>query len=95
MKILVMGAGAVGAYFGARLQQAGEQVVFCARGDHLRALQDRGLTFTSYQGDFAIAVTAWLQWQLRGDANAKAMFVGPDCGLCRDSKWTVVTKNLH
>ena len=46
-------------------------------------------------GAFAIAVTAWLQWQLRGDANAKAMFVGPDCGLCRDSKWTVVTKNLH
>lgn len=58
MKILVMGAGAVGAYFGARLQQAGEQVVFGARGDHLRALQDRGLAFSSYQGDFAIAVTA-------------------------------------
>jgi 2-dehydropantoate 2-reductase len=58
MKILVMGAGAVGAYFGARLQQAGEQVVFCARGEHLRALKDRGLTFTSYQGDFSIAVTA-------------------------------------
>ena len=58
MKILVMGAGAVGAYFGARLQQAGEQVVFCARGEHLRALKDRGLAFTSYQGDFSIAVTA-------------------------------------
>ncbi len=58
MKILVMGAGAVGAYFGARLQQAGEQVIFCARGDHLRALKDRVLTFTSYQGDFSIAVTA-------------------------------------
>jgi 2-dehydropantoate 2-reductase len=58
MKILVMGAGAVGAYFGARLQQAGEQVIFCARGDHLRALKDNGLTFASYQGDFSIAVTA-------------------------------------
>src|SRR5579859_4539838 len=58
MKILVMGAGAVGAYFGARLQQAGERVVFCARGEHLRALKDRGLAFTSYQGDFSIAVTA-------------------------------------
>ena len=58
MKILVMGAGAVGAYFGARLQQAGEQVVFCARGDHLRALKDHGLTFISYQGDFSIAVAA-------------------------------------
>jgi 2-dehydropantoate 2-reductase len=58
MKILVMGAGAVGAYFGARLQQAGEQMVFCARGEHLRALKDHGLKFTSYQGDFSIAVTA-------------------------------------
>jgi 2-dehydropantoate 2-reductase len=58
MKILVMGAGAVGAYFGARLQQAGEQVVFCARGEHLRALKDHGLTFASYQGDFSIAVIA-------------------------------------
>jgi 2-dehydropantoate 2-reductase len=58
MKILVMGAGAVGAYFGARLQQAGEQMVFCARGEHLRALKDHGLKFSSYQGDFSIAVTA-------------------------------------
>jgi 2-dehydropantoate 2-reductase len=58
MKILVMGAGAVGAYFGARLQQAGEHVVFCARGEHLGALKDHGLNFTSYQGDFSIAVTA-------------------------------------
>jgi 2-dehydropantoate 2-reductase len=53
-----MGAGAVGAYFGARLQQAGEQMVFCARGEHLRALKDHGLKFSSYQGDFSIAVTA-------------------------------------
>ena len=58
MKILIMGAGAVGAYFGARLQQAGEQVVFCARGDHLRALKERGLAFTSHQGDFSIAISA-------------------------------------
>ena len=58
MKILVMGAGAVGAYFGARLQQAGEQVIFCARGEHLHALKGHGLTFASYQGDFAIAVAA-------------------------------------
>ena len=58
MKILVMGAGAVGAYFGARLQQAGEQVLFCARGEHLRALKDKGLEFESYQGNFSVAVRA-------------------------------------
>jgi hypothetical protein len=46
-------------------------------------------------GAFAIAVTAWLQWQLKGDASARKMFVGADCGLCRNSKWTVATKDLH
>jgi 2-dehydropantoate 2-reductase len=58
MKILVMGAGAVGAYFGARLQQAGEQVFFCARGENLQALKDKGLEFESYQGNFSVAVKA-------------------------------------
>ena len=58
MKILVMGAGAVGAYFGARLQQAGEEVIFCARGQHLGALQNKGLELISHQGDFSLAVTA-------------------------------------
>ncbi len=55
MKILVMGAGAVGAYFGARLQQAGAEVVYCARGENLRALQERGLDITSIRGDFKLA----------------------------------------
>jgi 2-dehydropantoate 2-reductase len=58
MKILVMGAGAVGAYYGARLQQAGEDVVLCARGANLEALRRDGLTVQSYQGDFAFPVTA-------------------------------------
>ena len=51
MKILIMGAGAVGAYFGARLQQAGEDVIYCARGENLRALKERGLDITSIRGD--------------------------------------------
>lgn len=58
MKILVMGAGAVGAYFGARLQQAGDEVVFCARGANLAAMRSRGLEFQSYQGDFSLPVIA-------------------------------------
>ena len=59
MKILVMGAGAVGAYFGARLQQAGEDVVYCARGENLRALRERGLDIISIRGDLSLAsVTA-------------------------------------
>src|SRR5271163_1454646 len=55
MKILVMGAGAVGAYFGARLQQAGEDIVYCARGENLRALKERGLDITSTRGDLKLA----------------------------------------
>jgi 2-dehydropantoate 2-reductase len=58
MKILVMGAGAVGAYYGARLQQAGEDVVLCARGENLRAMRERGLEIKSYKGDFKIPVKA-------------------------------------
>lgn len=58
MKILVMGAGAVGAYFGARLRAAGEDVVLCARGDHLRAIRERGLDLTSIRGDLKIEISA-------------------------------------
>ncbi|MFZ0889172.1 MAG: 2-dehydropantoate 2-reductase [Candidatus Binataceae bacterium] len=54
MKILVMGAGAVGGYFGARLREAGEEVVFCARGDNLRALRARGLKVKSFRGDIRL-----------------------------------------
>lgn len=53
-----MGAGAVGAYFGARLQQAGEEVVFCARGENLRAMRQHGLKLQSFRGDAALTVTA-------------------------------------
>jgi 2-dehydropantoate 2-reductase len=43
MRIVVMGSGGVGAYVGARLQAAGEDVAFIARGAHLQALQTEGL----------------------------------------------------
>jgi ketopantoate reductase len=43
MRIAIMGSGGVGAYVGSRLQAAGEDVVFIARGAHLAALQKDGL----------------------------------------------------
>jgi 2-dehydropantoate 2-reductase len=43
MRIAVFGTGAVGGYFGGRLAQAGEDVVFIARGEHLRAMLMHGL----------------------------------------------------
>ncbi len=58
MKILVMGAGAIGAFYGAWLQRAGDEVYFCARGEHLRALQASGLEVKSVDGDFHLAVKA-------------------------------------
>lgn len=54
MKIAVFGVGGVGGYFGARLAQAGEDVTFIARGDHLHAIQDNGLRVESILGDFVI-----------------------------------------
>ena len=51
MRIGVMATGAVGGYFGARLQQAGHEVVFIARGAHLDALRKDGLKIASPVGD--------------------------------------------
>jgi len=54
MRIAVFGAGGVGGYFGGRLAQAGEEVVFIARGDHLQALRTHGLRVDSVKGDFVV-----------------------------------------
>ena len=45
-----MGAGAVGAYFGGLLALAGNEVTFIARGEHLRAMQQNGLTLDTPKG---------------------------------------------
>lgn len=58
MKILVMGSGGVGGYFGGKLGRAGEEVTFVARGEHLRALQTKGLTVKSIGGDFHVTARA-------------------------------------
>jgi 2-dehydropantoate 2-reductase len=54
MRIAVFGTGAVGGYFGGRLAQAGEDVVFIARGKQLRALLAQGLRVDSLKGDFEL-----------------------------------------
>ncbi len=50
MRIAVMGAGAVGGYFGGLLSRAGHEVTFVARGEHLRAMQAGGLTLETPKG---------------------------------------------
>ncbi|MDX9883299.1 MAG: 2-dehydropantoate 2-reductase [Prolixibacteraceae bacterium] len=54
MKIVVIGTGGVGGYFGAKLARAGNDVVFIARGEHLKAIHDKGLTVKSILGDFHV-----------------------------------------
>ena len=40
-------------------------------------------------GEFTVVAQAWLDWQLKGDAEAAKMFVGKDCGLSKREKWTI------
>ncbi|MEV6901085.1 2-dehydropantoate 2-reductase [Amycolatopsis sp. NPDC051372] len=51
MRVVVMGTGGVGGYFGARLAQGGHDVSFIARGKHLEALRANGLKVESPFGD--------------------------------------------
>ena len=54
MRVAVMGSGAVGGYFGAKLAAAKHRVAFIARGSHLAAMQANGLQLKSVNGDLHI-----------------------------------------
>ncbi|MFP7280452.1 ketopantoate reductase family protein [Exiguobacterium indicum] len=54
MNMLVVGAGAVGGYFGGRLAEQGEQVTFLVRSNRYKQLQKTGLHITSPHGDMTI-----------------------------------------
>ena len=56
MRVLVLGAGAVGGYFGGRLAEAGRDVTFLVRGARANALGEGGLSVTSPLGDFTVPV---------------------------------------
>jgi 2-dehydropantoate 2-reductase len=55
MRILVLGAGATGGYFGGRLAQAGRDVTFLVRAAHVNRLRAQGLRIVSPHGDVALA----------------------------------------
>jgi len=55
MKIMVMGSGGMGAYYGGLLAQQGNDVTFIARGAHLDAIRANGLQVKSIFGDFTIS----------------------------------------
>ena len=54
MKIVLMGSGGVGGYFGARLAANGADVTFIARGEHLAAMRRDGLKVLSTNGDLTV-----------------------------------------
>jgi 2-dehydropantoate 2-reductase len=59
MRLVVMGAGGVGGYFGARLARAGTPVTLIARGAHLAAIRREGLRVRSHsEGEFVVPVEA-------------------------------------
>jgi len=61
MRIAVVGAGALGLYYGALLQKSGQEVHFLLRRDYA-AVKERGLTVFSVNGDFHLEqVNAWQQ----------------------------------
>lgn len=59
MRFAILGSGAVGGYFGAKLAKAGQDVTFIARGAHLDAIRSRGLEIKSAKlGDFVAQAPA-------------------------------------
>ncbi|MDO9559588.1 MAG: 2-dehydropantoate 2-reductase [Syntrophales bacterium] len=57
MKAAIIGIGGIGGYYGGKLAakyagNAQHQIIFIARGEHLKAIQRRGLRLTTVEGDF-------------------------------------------
>lgn len=67
MKILVLGAGGIGGYFGGRLLQAGAAVTFLVRENRRRQLREHGLRIESQYGDATLEVDAKLQSEIAAD----------------------------
>ena len=55
MRFVIMGSGGIGGFFGARLANAGEDVWFVARGNHLAEMKKHGLRIKSKAGNFTIS----------------------------------------
>ena len=92
MRILVLGAGAVGGYFGGRLAEASRDVTFLVRPPRAGTLAERGLTVSSPLGDFHVSVKITTADRLEGpydliilaakqyDLDAAIAAIGPAVG---------------
>jgi 2-dehydropantoate 2-reductase len=61
MKVAVMGAGAVGCYYGGMLARAGHEVVLIGRAEHVEAIERQGLRLETQTFDERIRVAASTQ----------------------------------
>ena len=88
MKIVIIGAGGVGGYFGGKLAQAGFDVTFVVRGEHLSAIKKNGLQIKSIKGDFTVHPKVTDDMQTIND---------PDLIILGVKSWQVidVAKNLR
>lgn len=76
MHIIIVGAGGVGGYFGAKLARAGESVTLIARGVHLAAIQRDGLRVRSaIEGEYSVEVDAVEDAHGRAPADAALLCV--------------------
>lgn len=57
MRIAIIGTGGVGGYLGVKLHHAKNDVVFVARGDHLRAMQKNGIKLESPEDNLTVEAT--------------------------------------
>ncbi|MFL5603402.1 MAG: ketopantoate reductase family protein [Gemmatimonadaceae bacterium] len=69
MKITVVGAGAIGAYYGGQLARAGHDVTLYARGDNLAAIRERGLEIRTPDGSSMVQLAATDRVQELGNAD--------------------------
>lgn len=70
MRILVLGAGGIGGYFGARLEAAGGDVTFLVRPGRAAVLRERGLRIYSPCGDLHVTPKLLTREELRGPFDA-------------------------
>ncbi len=64
MKILIVGAGGIGGYFGAKLLQAGADITFLLRDKRHQLIQSQGLTVETPKGNFTVHPKSLMSNQL-------------------------------
>ena len=78
MKFAIAGAGAIGAYIGAKMAHAGMDVTLFARGPHCRAMQEHGVHVESPEGNFEarprVVALIQVRWRRPSGTRSTACF---------------------